>query len=144
MTLSKPHKTLVKHSFPKIAQAHESVSTLFYEKLFDLAPQVRPLFQADLDEQRVKLMQMLALMIATIDDDAMFMQMSQNLGLRHTHYGVKPEHYAVVGEALLWALKEACPTVMTAAVYDAWHTLYNFIAEQAVAAAIHPDSFPGA
>jgi hemoglobin-like flavoprotein len=135
MMLKKPQKTRLKHSFTKIAQAHETVSTLFYDKLFELAPEVRPLFLSDMADQRVKLMQMLAMMIASLEDETALMKGAQALGVRHLQYGTKGEHYVVVGEALIWALKEALPKVMTPPVVEAWEEIYAVIAEAAITAA---------
>jgi hemoglobin-like flavoprotein len=133
--LKKPQKTRLKHSFTKIAQVHETVSTLFYDKLFELAPEVRPLFLSDMADQRVKLMQMLAMMIASLEDETELIKGARALGVRHVEYGTKGEHYVVVGKALMWALKEALPTVMTPPVVEAWEEIYAVVAEAAIAAA---------
>lgn len=131
-TLTKQHKALVRRSFNKIAQAHEVVARLFYEKLFEISPEVRELFKGDITDQRVKLMQMLAIMVTSIDDLGFLQTAAADLGKRHVGYGVAADHFDIVGKALVYALKEACPDVMTDQVSAAWVALYTFIAETAI------------
>ena len=47
---------LVKESFAKIAPIAEQAADLFYGRLFDIAPQLRPLFNGDIKAQGRKLM----------------------------------------------------------------------------------------
>ena len=52
--------SLVQESFKKVQPIAPQAADLFYGRLFEIAPQVRPLFPADLKEQKRKLMAMLA------------------------------------------------------------------------------------
>ena len=47
---------LVQDSFAKVAPISEQAASLFYDRLFEVAPQVRAMFPDDLTEQRKKLM----------------------------------------------------------------------------------------
>ena len=51
---------LVQDSFAKVALISEAAAVLFYDRLFDIAPQMRAMFPDDMIEQRRKLMAMLA------------------------------------------------------------------------------------
>jgi hypothetical protein len=51
---------LVQHSFAKVTLTSEAAAVLFYDCLFDIAPQMKAMFPDDMIEQRRKLMAMLA------------------------------------------------------------------------------------
>src|SRR5260370_8428531 len=51
---------LVQDSFAKVALTSEAAAVLFYDRLFDIAPQMKAMFPDDMIEQRRKLMAMLA------------------------------------------------------------------------------------
>ncbi|MEA2910456.1 MAG: hypothetical protein QOJ15_2537 [Bradyrhizobium sp.] len=50
---------LVQASFAKVAPISETTAVLFYDRMFEIAPQVKSMFPADMTEQRKKLMAML-------------------------------------------------------------------------------------
>jgi len=47
---------LVQDSFAKVALTSEAAAVLFYDRLFDIAPQMKAMFPDDMIEQRRKLM----------------------------------------------------------------------------------------
>jgi len=58
-------------------------------------------------EQRHKLMATLAVVVRGLSDLPSILPAASALAKRHVDYGAKPEHYPVVGEALLWTLARA-------------------------------------
>jgi hemoglobin-like flavoprotein len=132
LTLTPQQRALVKHTFTHIAPNHDNVARLFYDKLFEIAPDLRPMFTHSMDMQRAKVMQMLAALVAAMDDPSHFSRMARELGKRHVDYGVTKDQYALVGQALMWALEEACPDVMTPAALDAWHAGYRLMSGEAI------------
>jgi nitric oxide dioxygenase len=54
---------LVQESFAKVAPISETTAVLFYDRLFEVAPQVKAMFPADMKEQRKKLMATLAVVV---------------------------------------------------------------------------------
>ena len=133
LQISAQQRALVKHTFTRIAPNHDSVAHLFYEKLFEIAPELRPMFTHGMDMQRAKVMQMLAALVAAMDDQTYFSRMARDLGKRHVDYGVMKEQYALVGRAMMWALEEACPDVMSSAAMEAWRAAYNMMMAEATA-----------
>src|SRR5690606_31496878 len=93
----------VQQSFGRAATKRRFITTLFYDRLFELDPSLRPLFHnKNLEEQGCKFMQMMALVISSLNDPVMLKQRLENMGERHLYYGVRQEHYATFGAALLW------------------------------------------
>jgi nitric oxide dioxygenase len=127
--------TLVKESFEKVRPISDQAATLFYGRLFELDPALRSLFHGDMVEQGRKLMASLALATATLDRPDQLLPVVRSLGVRHVSYGVREEHYATVGAALLWTLEKGLGADFTPAVRAAWTETYTLLAETMIAAA---------
>jgi hemoglobin-like flavoprotein len=116
---------LVQQSFSKVAPISDQAANLFYDRLFEVAPQVKAMFPPDLTEQRRKLMATLAVVVNGLSDLPSVLPAASALAKRHVAYGAKPEHYPVVGAALLWTLEKGLGDGWTADVANAWTTAYG-------------------
>jgi hemoglobin-like flavoprotein len=126
--------TLVQTSFAKVAPIADTAATLFYDRLFELNPSLRGLFNEDLREQRVKLMAMLTNAVNNLHDWGALAPHVRRLGLRHVGYGVKPSDYDTVGTALIDTLQKGLGEAFTSPVRDAWIACYTMIAAEMQAA----------
>ena len=79
----------------------EQAAALFYGRLFEIAPSVKPLFKGDMTEQGRKLMATLAVVVNGLTNLETILPAASALAKRHVGYGVKPIHYPIVSEALL-------------------------------------------
>ncbi len=127
--------TLVQTSFAKVAPIADVAADLFYDRLFELDPSLRPLFPADLREQKKKLMTMLRVAVTGLRDTPSILPAVQALGRRHATYGVQPAHYAVVGAALLDTLGKCLGDDFTPDVRAAWGDVYGLLSQVMQAAA---------
>lgn len=116
---------LVQSSFAKVAPISEQAAALFYARLFELAPQVQPLFRGDMTEQGRKLMAMLANVVNGLTQLEVVVPAAQKLAQRHVAYGARPEHYPVVGTALLDTLSQGLGKDFTPEVREAWTAAYG-------------------
>ncbi len=116
---------LVQESFAKVAPISEQAATLFYDRLFEVAPAVKVMFPADMKEQRKKLMATLAVVVNGLSNLESVLPAASALAKRHVSYGARPEHYPVVGGALLWTLEKGLGEAWTADVADAWTAAYS-------------------
>jgi nitric oxide dioxygenase len=116
---------LVQESFAKVAPISEQAATLFYDRLFEVAPAVKVMFPADMKEQRKKLMATLAVVVNGLSHLESVLPTASALAKRHVSYGARPEHYPVVGGALLWTLEKGLGEAWTADVADAWTAAYG-------------------
>jgi hemoglobin-like flavoprotein len=98
---------------------------VFYRRLFMQYPQVRSLFKEPMEAQYRKFVDMLNVIVARIDRPAEVMPEIADMGHRHEGYGTLPEHYAAVGEALLWTLEQALGKQWTPHVQQAWKACYE-------------------
>src|SRR6185369_5787836 len=92
---------LVQDSFAKVAPISEQAAVMFYDRLFEVAPSVKAMFPDDMTEQRKKLMATLAVVVNGLTNLESVLPAASALAKRHVGYGAKPEHYPVVGGALL-------------------------------------------
>ncbi|HVZ41114.1 MAG TPA: globin family protein [Candidatus Kapabacteria bacterium] len=117
---------LVRETFAMVSPIAEAAAGLFYGKLFELDPNLAPLFKgADMKEQGRKLMAMLAMVVAGLDRFDALRPAVANLGARHVEYHVRPEDYNTVGAALLWTLETGLGEAYTPAVAEAWTAAYT-------------------
>lgn len=119
---------LVKSSWEKAIPIADQAAELFYGKLFELDPSVKPLFKGDMTEQGKKLMKMINTAVNGLDRLDDIVPAVQQLGVRHVAYGVKDEHYDTVGAALLWTLEAGLGDVFTPDTKEAWATAYGILA----------------
>lgn len=125
---------LVQTSFEQVAPIANTAAALFYSRLFELDPAIRPMFTAELSDQGRKLMQMLAIVVHGLKVVTDVVPAVQSLGKRHAGYGVTAEQYQTVGEALLWTLGQGLGDAFTPEVRDAWSTAYTIVAQTAIGA----------
>jgi nitric oxide dioxygenase len=135
-------KALVQGSFLAIAPIADDVAALFYARLFELDPQLRPLFPADLAPQRRKLMQMLTAAVKGLDRLEQLVPVVQDLGRRHAGYGVRDRDYDTVGAALLATLGKCLGDKFTPQVAAAWAAVYTLLATTMKDAAAEPAAVP--
>jgi hemoglobin-like flavoprotein len=116
---------LVQQSFAKVAPISDQAAMIFYDRLFEVAPSVKAMFPADLTEQRKKLMTTLAVVVNGLTNLGAVLPAASALAKRHVSYGARPEHYPVVGGALLWTLEKGLGDAWTAEIAAAWTAAYG-------------------
>lgn len=116
---------LVQDSFKLVEPIAPQAADLFYGRLFEIAPHVRPLFPADLSSQKDKLMGMIGTAVNNLHQVETIIPAVQDLGRRHVAYGVTAAHYKPVGEALIWTLEKGLGDKFTPDVKEAWVTTYT-------------------
>jgi hemoglobin-like flavoprotein len=132
---------LVQASWASVLPIADVAATLFYDRLFELDPSLRALFKSDLGEQKKKLMLTLGVAVDGLRTPAKLVPVLQTLGVRHAGYMVVERHYATVGEALIWTLREGLGEAFTPEVEAAWAEVYRFVStvmKQAAADAKRP------
>ncbi len=126
---------LVQDSFITVAPISAQAAGMFYGRLFELAPELRPLFKGDMKEQGRKLMATLAMVVNALSNLEPILPAASALAKRHTIYGVKPGHYAPVGEALLWTLERGLGAGWTQELAAAWAAAYTTLSQFMIAEA---------
>jgi nitric oxide dioxygenase len=132
-----PHQIgLVQDSFALIVPRRAEASAMFYNRLFAMAPETRLLFKGDLSEQGRKLMQVLATIVRNLDDLGPLLDSVDYLAQRHVGYGVRDDHYAIVGQALIETLGECLGNSFTPETERAWGYAYTILSGRMIRAAV--------
>jgi nitric oxide dioxygenase len=125
----------VQRTFNVIAPIADSAAALFYSKLFELDPSLRSMFKADMTDQGKKLMQILGVAVSSLKNLEAIVPAVQDLGRRHVKYGVRPQHYTTVAEAILWMLAQTLGNAFTPEIKQSWTEVYTVLADTMIAAA---------
>ena len=127
---------MIRESWQSVEPIQEQAAGLFYGRLFELEPAIARLFRrTDMASQRKLLMQTLTVVVKSIDRLDQIVPAVEALGRRHAGYGVRPAHYATVGEALLWTLETGLGPAFTPPVREAWTIAYTTLATVMIDAA---------
>lgn len=118
---------LVKETWGFVIVKSDEAGELFYSRLFEVAPGVRHLFKGEVKEQSRKLMSMVTYVIAKLDKLDTIITEIKSLAQRHNKYGAQKEHYAVVGECLLYTLKIGLGDRWNAKTEAAWIAVYTIL-----------------
>jgi nitric oxide dioxygenase len=102
----------------------------FYRRLFELAPEVRPMFKREMGLQAKKFSDMFAWVIAHLEDPEELCRELRELGARHSGYGVKIDQYAPLGSALIWMFQRTLGDRFTSEMEEAWLEAYAFISSE--------------
>lgn len=114
------------------ADGNSDASRMFYDRLFELAPDLRPMFPGDMADQSRKLSATLTVAIESLRDWESLAPILAALARRHIGYGAEPWHYAVVTRALLDTLRTVGVAPESVA---AWNRTMSAISSHMIASA---------
>jgi hemoglobin-like flavoprotein len=107
----------------------------FYNRLFEIAPDCRPMFHSDMATMKGKFISTLAVLVGSLANETGLYSVTGKLARDHVHFGVRPEHYAPVGEALIWSFRQQLGPRWTDNTEQSWRKVYALIASRMIAAA---------
>jgi hemoglobin-like flavoprotein len=133
MTSSDVHP--IRDGFRQLSADCEGLAADFHARLFEIDPTARRLFKMDLKAQGAKLLRALARFVQGLDCLDSIIDDVRALARRHTGLGVRPEHYASVGRALLDTLERRLGPCFDASAKAAWTGAYAILSHAMIAAA---------
>jgi hemoglobin-like flavoprotein len=92
------------------------------------------MFRSDMERQYLKLMDMIAAIVGTLDKHEMFQSIIRHSGRQHAQFGAKPLHFAAFGKALIWGLEQQFGAAFTPEMKEAWIKLYDDVQREMVRA----------
>jgi hemoglobin-like flavoprotein len=125
---------LIRRSFDAIWPVRRKLADQFYRRFFELAPDAQGLFRGDMERQYLKLMNMIAAIVGTLDKREMFQSIITHSGRQHAQFGAKPSHFAAFGDALIWGLEQQLGGAFTPEMRRAWITLYDAVQSEMIGA----------
>jgi hemoglobin-like flavoprotein len=115
---------LLAASFARVCANKDDAATIFYARLFMTAPELRPLFKADIESQKQKLLSSLAQIVdfyrIGVDPESYL----AHLGRGHHGYGVRRAHFDAVGDALVFTLAQVLGQEFSPEIRAAWVSAY--------------------
>ena len=126
---------LVQDSFAQVLPITGEAAAYFYDRLFALAPGTRSLFDGDMAEQGRKLFQTLALVVDALAEIDSVLPVARALAIRHVGYGVREEHYAAVGAALIDTLRYGLGRRFDDETETGWAGAYRLLSHHMILAA---------
>lgn len=133
--LNEQEMNLIKKSWGKLRYIDPVViGDAFYSKLFFDRPALRRMFPQEMDAQYKKLMDMLNTIVMRIDKLDELSEEIIAMAKRHEGYGVKPEHYQPVGEALIWTLKTGLGSEWNEELKNAWVKCFGILSNAMIGA----------
>lgn len=125
---------LVQQSFMRIEPILMVVGRTFYERLFEMNPELQKMFTGDMEAQGERFLDMIGAAVTGLDDLEALVPVVQQLGARHRKYGVETSHYGAVAEALIWTLEQGLADAFTPEIRTAWVNVYGVLAETMITA----------
>lgn len=117
----------------------DTIGRVFYQRVFSKAPEALKMFSFRDNDNMFEsesfkkhargVVMTVGRAVAGLRDINSILPSIMELGARHNKYGVKPEHYPIIGEALLDTIEQGTGDKFTPAVRKAWETTYNMIAD---------------
>ncbi len=132
MTIAAEDLAHIRATRPAFADDRDRTGALFYDTLFAAEPQLRSMFPTDISDQGRKLATTIAVAIDGSDDWSRLAPVLETLARRHLSYGVKPDHYGMVGAALIETLRRVGAN---ASQVGAWKRVYASISSHMITAA---------
>jgi NAD(P)H-flavin reductase/hemoglobin-like flavoprotein len=126
---------LLKESWTLVEEQQDKVAGYFYARMFLSNPQLRDLFPVQMDVQRARLLGAIVTAVQTLEDPERFEDYLRGLGRDHRKFHVAPEHYDIVRDALLQALRVFAGQEWSIEYDQAWRDAYDVIAKKMLAGA---------
>lgn len=121
-------KAIIKATAPVLKEHGEAITTEMYKVLFEKYPQTKELFKDAEPDQYKKLASAVYAYAANIDQLENLGKGIEQMATVHVNTNVQPEHYPMVGDALLQAIKNVLGDAATDEVMAAWEEAFGFLA----------------
>ena len=120
--------TLLRESFDLVLEREPNLTSRFYDNLFSRHPQVKPMFhRSPRATQEKMLADALVAVIDHLEDAPWLVEKLGAMGIKHIEYGVTPEMYPWVGDALLATLAGVAGSDWNDELAREWGAAYGAI-----------------
>lgn len=129
--LSEQTKEIVKQTVPVLEQYGNEITKVFYQRMFEAHPELLNIFNKSNQKQgkqQTALAQTVLAAAKHIDHLEVIVPNVNQIAHKHRALQVKEEHYPIVGEFLLKAIKEVLGDAATDDIMNAWEEAYGEIA----------------
>lgn len=139
LPLDRPLAERLRKTYGRVRAQELDLAKIFYSRLFEAAPHLRPMFSSDLGSQAAKLTAALDAVVRNLERPGENAGMLAELGRRHAGYGAKREHYDLVVGMLVESMQEILHAASDDPAILEWRMALRLIADQMIAAAGEPN-----
>jgi nitric oxide dioxygenase len=125
------HKDIVKATIPALQQYGEAITTAFYKTLFEEHPELLNIFNPASQQNGGQARSLAASILAYaahIDRLDQLGGMVSRIAHKHASLEVQAEHYPIVGDHLLRAIRTVLGDAATPEIIEAWGAAYQQLA----------------
>lgn len=122
---------VIKATVPVLQEHGEALTRLFYQRMFENNPEVKVFFNQAHQQAGTQQRALAAAVCAyaeNIDNPAVLADAVELIAQKHASLGIQAEHYPIVGQNLLAAIKELLGDAATDEIIDAWAEAYQALA----------------
>ena len=123
---------LIRKSF-EMLEPDRKIAERFYERLFEIAPDLRTMFRPDMTGQGMRFMSTLGVIVQHLDDPEALDPYVRRLSEGHAAFGVEAAHFKPMGQALIDTMREALGERFPEGADRAWAAAYDHLAERMIA-----------
>ncbi|GMA65324.1 NO-inducible flavohemoprotein [Alicyclobacillus fastidiosus] len=124
-------RDVIKATIPVLETHGEQITKRFYEMLFDAHPELLNIFNHSNQRegrQQTALANAVYAAAVHIDNLESILPAVKQISHKHRGLGIQPEHYPIVGQFLLRAIKDVLGDAATDEIIQAWADAYGAIA----------------
>ncbi len=119
---------IITESFETVKPIAGDAADYFYNVLFTKYPEVKTLFaNTEMAKQKNHLISSLVFIVENLERADVLSAFLEKMGARHVKYGVKPEHYPMVGETLLETFAHLFGDLWSSELKEQWTLAYGAI-----------------
>src|SRR5215510_14555034 len=116
---------LLNESWTHVEARADDLVNHFYAQIFLADPGLRDLFPVEMAEQRTRMVNALVTSVQLVDDPDRLEETLRGLGRMHRRFHIQPEHYGIVGAALLESLRVYSGPKWCIEYDQAWRDAYD-------------------
>ena len=133
MSLSPTTIEIVKATVPVLREHAEAITNKMYDNLFEKYPETKELFTGAPEDQPKVLAAAVSAYAINIDNLGALTDAVGKMSAAHVRTNVKPEHYPMVADSLIQAMKDVLGDAATPGILDAWGEAYFFLSDILIA-----------
>lgn len=133
MSLSETTIVTVKATIPVLKEHGLAITSRMYDVLFEKYPETKKLFSSAPEDQPRILAAAVAAYAMNIDNLSVLGDAVGKMAAAHVRTNVQPEHYPMVGDALLTAMSDVLGDAATPEILEAWKEAFFFLGDILIA-----------
>lgn len=135
ITSHEPNWPAVRRTLEMVLPLADTFAFMFYNRFFEFEPEARPLFPADMSQQRQKIIKLLTFALRGLEQPRVIEAELHRLGQHHAQFHISRQRYEHMNEAIVWAFTKVLGDKFSDEMCQAWRHGLSAITNIMLAAA---------